>query len=59
MDAKVEEAAAISREAGGAPVVIAKGGTEAALQALLRGAEAFEAGDSKLGATVVTAAARR
>lgn len=63
MGAKVEEAACISREAGGAPVVVAKGGTEAALQALLRGADAFALASGpapggsgeRLRATVVTA----
>jgi isopentenyl phosphate kinase len=70
MRAKVEEAAAISREAGGAPVVVAKGGTDAALEALLRGADAFlgesggdgdgsGSGGARLRATVVMAAVRR
>jgi len=75
MRAKLEEAAAISCEAGGAPVVVARGGTDAALEALLRGAGAFlgndegEGGDGggggggggggRLRATVVIASARR
>jgi len=55
MEAKVAEAAAISREAG-APVVVARGGTDAALAALTRGADAFLGdGGQGLRATVVTA----
>jgi isopentenyl phosphate kinase len=65
MEAKVEEAAAISREAGGAPVIVAKGGTESALQALLRGADAFSleggggGGGRALRGTVVMTRAER